>query len=107
MQDETDVLEDKKSELQTEIQLLQQQRDELEFLLATHKASCRRNLNTNVSSAPVSISSPAPVVTSAAAVSVVPVPMVKQEPEEMEDDEFLNVSSFSYMFLSHTVICLK
>ncbi|XP_042875081.1 transcription factor kayak-like isoform X2 [Penaeus japonicus] len=42
LQDETDELEDKKNGLQQEIQLLQQQRDELEFLLATHKAVCRR-----------------------------------------------------------------
>lgn len=63
LQDETDDLEDKKSELQTEIQLLQQQRDELEFLLATHKAVCRRHVQ----------GGPAPVVTSATPISVAPV----------------------------------
>ncbi|XP_045120522.1 transcription factor kayak-like isoform X2 [Portunus trituberculatus] len=65
LQDETDELEEKKTELQTEIQLLQQQRDELEFLLATHKAVCRRH----VPPAP----SATPFVTSAAPVSVAPV----------------------------------
>ncbi|XP_063878487.1 transcription factor kayak-like isoform X3 [Scylla paramamosain] len=65
LQEETDELEEKKTELQTEIQLLQQQRDELEFLLATHKAVCRRH----VPAAPA----PTPFVTSAAPVSVAPV----------------------------------
>ncbi|KAK8395227.1 hypothetical protein O3P69_006146 [Scylla paramamosain] len=64
LQEETDELEEKKTELQTEIQLLQQQRDELEFLLATHKAVCRRH----VPAAPA----PTPFVTSAAPVSVAP-----------------------------------
>lgn len=90
LQDETDDLEDKKSELQTEIQLLQQQRDELEFLLATHKAVCRRHVQGGAA--------PAPVVTSAAPVSVAvtatgPPPalrmikkpaMVKEEPMDEE-----------------------
>lgn len=64
LQDETDELEDKKSELQTEIQLLQQQRDELEFLLATHKAVCRRRVQS---------AAPAPAVTTAVPTSVAPV----------------------------------
>ncbi|KAG0714505.1 Transcription factor kayak, isoforms A/B/F [Chionoecetes opilio] len=63
LQDETDDLEDKKVELQTEIQLLQQQRDELEFLLATHKAVCRRHVHTSA----------APAVSSAVPISVAPV----------------------------------
>lgn len=42
LQEETDLLEGKKSALQNEITLLQQQREELEFLLATHKAVCTR-----------------------------------------------------------------
>lgn len=63
LQEETDELEDKKSELQTEIQLLQQQRDELEFLLATHKAVCRRRMQSTAS----------PAVTTAAPTSIAPV----------------------------------
>ncbi|XP_018014875.1 transcription factor kayak isoform X2 [Hyalella azteca] len=50
LQEETDRLEEKKSSLQIEIEQLQTQRDELQFLLATHKPVCTRSsrLNNNV-----------------------------------------------------------
>lgn len=69
LQDETDDLEDKKSGLQHEIQLLQQQRDELEFLLATHKAVCRRRFQNSTGSCTVP-SSVAPVMTTAAPTTI-------------------------------------
>lgn len=69
LQDETDDLEDKKSGLQQEIQLLQQQRDELEFLLATHKAVCRRRfLNSTCSS--TTTTTCAPINTTAAPATI-------------------------------------
>lgn len=92
LQEETDELEDKKSELQTEIQLLQQQRDELEFLLATHKAVCRRRVQAPGSpavttAAPTSVPPVSTAVTVAnTQVRVVKKPslMVKEEPMEEE-----------------------
>lgn len=100
LQEETDDLEDRKSELQNEIQLLQQQRDELEFLLATHKAVCRRRMaaapavTTATAAAAVTSAvsiptpAPAPVTTATQAipqvvVKTVPV-VVKEEPIEDE-----------------------
>lgn len=92
LQDETDDLEEKKSELQTEIQLLQQQRDELEFLLATHKAVCRRRVQsaspavtTAAPSSAVPVSAPV-TVASTQVVRVVkkPAVLVKEEPMEEE-----------------------
>ncbi|KAK3861700.1 hypothetical protein Pcinc_032367 [Petrolisthes cinctipes] len=98
LQDETDDLEDRKSELQNEIQLLQQQRDELEFLLATHKAVCRRRLvnapavTTAVSAAVTSAVSAAPTPVTTATQAIIPplvrvdVPVVvKEEPFEEEE----------------------
>lgn len=93
LQEETDELEEKKTELQTEIQLLQQQRDELEFLLATHKAVCRRHVQAAPSATPFVTSAPpvsvAPVSTATTvantAVRVMKKPVVVKE-EPMEDE---------------------
>lgn len=78
LQEETDDLEDRKSELQNEIQLLQQQRDELEFLLATHKAVCRRRLATappTVTTAAAAGAGGAVAVTSAVSLLSTPAPL--------------------------------
>ncbi|KAK4286974.1 hypothetical protein Pmani_039945 [Petrolisthes manimaculis] len=100
LQDETDDLEDRKSELQNEIQLLQQQRDELEFLLATHKAVCRRRLvnapavTTAVSAPVTSAVSAAPTPVTTATQAIIPplvrvdVPVVVKE-EPFEDEEIV------------------
>ena len=89
LQDETEGLEDKKSELQQEIQILQQQRDELEFLLATHKANCRRIHSNNNS---ISTTTSVPTTTSTSLHQAVTMPVnsviVKEEPM---DDDFLQV----------------
>lgn len=42
---ETDGLEDEKNELENEIQTLQQQKEQLEFLLKAHQPLCKAHLN--------------------------------------------------------------
>ena len=64
LQDETDGLENKRTELQNEIQLLQQQKDELEFLLKHHKRDCKRVVGHSKSSSVV--------VTSGSSINVPP-----------------------------------
>lgn len=76
LQEETDHLEEKKSSIQTEITVLQQQREELEFLLATHKAVCTRSSRTKTSST----QAPTVIVTTSSIRSIVPVSSMHQEP---------------------------
>lgn len=54
LQEETDHLAEKRSALQQEVTMLTQQKEELEFLLATHKAVCTKASCTRVPSAPSS-----------------------------------------------------
>ncbi|XP_063594653.1 transcription factor kayak-like isoform X5 [Penaeus indicus] len=101
LQDETDELEEKKNGLQQEIQLLQQQRDELEFLLATHKAVCRRrqqmaSTTANSLTSGTNTTTAAAVAVSASAAHSARLlkkemlleeePAVKEEPMEHEED---------------------
>lgn len=50
---ETECLEEDKAELENEIQSLQQQKEQLQFLLEAHRPACKHNQHINMQPAPV------------------------------------------------------
>lgn len=83
--DETDLLEKKKQALQDEIKSLQQEKEDLEFLLKSHQEHCRlQGRQSPLERKPVGLVQQ-PIVSVATDFKILPPMKIKAEPEELHD----------------------
>lgn len=89
--DETDQLERKKQALQDEIKQLQQEKEDLEFLLENHREHCRfQGRRSPLERKPVELVQPPPPppqrhLAAVADLKIIPPVKIKAEPEELPD----------------------
>ncbi|CAH1791743.1 unnamed protein product [Owenia fusiformis] len=91
LMDETEVLEDEQHNLEDQIEKLRQQKEQYEFILKAHQASCKAPEDVRCKPLPT----PTPI---SASVSVI----VKQEPKTQHDDFYMKGDEYDALSPSST-----